>query len=960
MSNLTRLAFSRARTVTALAVATCLLFAACVPASAWADFGVANFNVSATNQDGTADSQAGSHPYELTTSFAFNLTTDAQGDSVTDGQVKDVQVALPPGIVGNPTTVPQCLPQNLQQTLVTAGVNGCPIDSQIGMVTLHLKDRFLPATAYVPLYNMAPPAGTSAEFGFNMFGIGVYMTVEVRTGQDYGLTISSPDISAAFEVAGLSVAVWGIPEDPTHNAQRCPDSNPFTGQCTGSSYGNEPHPAGIPLKPFLTLPTSCGAPLIATIRADSWLTPELWQTASSTLPAPTGCDKLGFVPSLIVRPNTMIADSPSGLSVDLQVPQAGLVNPTGLAAANLKDATVTLPQGVSVNPSSANGLAACSPAQIGINNANEPSCPDAAKVGTVEVDTPLLPDPLKGGVYVAQQDNNPFNSLLAIYVTAYADGVWVKLAGHVVADPVTGQLQTTFDNNPQLAFSDFKLDFFGGPLAALATPDACGTYMASSQFTPWSGTAPVSSSNTFEITSGCVSGFAPSFTAGTQNAQAGAYSPFVLSMSRSDVDQSFSGLAVKLPPGMLAKLAGVQECSEQQVASISSAPGTGAAQAANPSCPASSQVGTVQVGVGAGPEPFFLPGTVYLTGAYKGASYGLAVVVPAVAGPYDLGTVVVRQALYVDPTTAQVTDVSDPFPTILDGIPLRIRRVDVNLNRPDFTVNPTSCDPMSVGGILSSTGGLLAGVSSRFQVGGCASLGFSPKLHMRLTGRGQTHSGTHPTLTATLTQAGVQANLASARVALPLSLALDPNNSQHVCSYDVAEAVHGGAVGCPASTIVGSATAYTPLLSQPLTGKVYLVQGIRFGKAGQRIRTLPSLLIPLRGQIALDLRAKSSVNGAQELVTTFPTIPDAPVSKFSLTINGGRRGILVITGRGRTVCGKPQVANAQFGAQSGKQELLNPRLGTPACRGFHAKKHGKKHPRKHSSRRAADVAYRRV
>ena len=563
----------------------------------------------------------------------------------------------------------------------------------------------------------------------------------------------------------------------------------------------------------------------------------------------------------------------------------------------------------------------------------------------------MLPNPLRGGVYVAQQANNPFNSLLAIYVTAEdpASGVLVKLAGHIVADPVTGQLQTTFSNNPQLPFTDFKLDFFGGPHAALATPGSCGTFSTTSSLSPWSATGTVGSSDPFSIGSGCVSGFAPSLTAGTQNAQAGAYSPFVLSFSRSDTDQNLSGLAVKLPPGMLARLAGVQECSDTQLAAAAAK--AGAQEQANPSCPAGSQVGTVTTGAGPGPSPFFLGGKAYLTGAYKGAPYGLAVVVPAVAGPYDLGTVVVRQALYVDPTTAQVTAVSDPFPTILQGIPLRLRRVDVDLNRPDFTVNPTSCNPMSITGILSSTSGLGATLSPRFQVGGCAALGFSPKLKMALTGKGKTSSGDHPTLTATLTQPFGQANIHAAKVALPLSLALDPNNSQHVCNYDVAQAVHGGAVGCPASTVVGTATAVTPLLDHPLTGKVYLVQGIRFGKNGQRIRTLPSLLLPLRGQIALDLRAQSSVNGAQQLVTTFSTIPDAPVSKFTLNITGGRKGLLVITGRGQTICGSPQVANSQFGAQSGKINTQNDTLATPCGKAASTRAH-RRQARHHPGHRA--------
>jgi len=906
-------------------------------------FGIASFDGSATNQDGSTDTQAGSHPYELTTTISFNTTTDSQGTTVPDGNVRDIEVGLPAGLIGDPSATPRC-------TDWAASIDACPVSSQVGTLTL----QGVPAsytssrTTTVGVYNLQPRAGEPALFGAHVSVANVLIDANVRTGGDYGVTATLSNITTDVPFITSSLTFWGVPADPSHD--------PYRGGCLNSDgTSNGDCPSGEPLTPFLRLPTSCAGPPTTTLRVDSWQDPGDFKTASfashdnnGTPVGTTGCDKLDFTPSISVQPDTSVADSPSGLSVDLHVPQND--DPAALAEADLKTAVVALPAGVSVNPSAANGLAACSPAQIGLDNANEPSCPDASKIGSVEVDTPLLPDPLKGAVYFAQQTQNPFGSLLAIYVTAEADGVLVKLAGHVVPDPVTGQLTTTFDNNPQLPFTDFKLDFFGGPLGVLATPDALGTYTTTSSLSPWSGNPASTPSDNFQITSGAVSGFSPSFTAGTQNAQAGAFSPFTLSFSRSDTDQNLSGLSVTLPPGMLAKLAGVQECSEAALSSISDQPGTGTAQAADPSCPAGSQVGTVETGAGTGSDPFFLPGKAYLTGPYKGAPYGLAVVVPAVAGPLDLGTVVVRQALYIDPTTAQVTDVSDPFPTILDGIPLRIRRIDVNLNRPDFTVNPTSCDPMAITGSLASTGGLSEPVSSRFQVGGCAALAFSPKLKMSLTGKGKTKSGDHPALVSTLTQPFGQANIHTVKVTLPLSMALDPNNSQHVCNYDVALAVHGGAVGCPASTIVGSASAITPLLSQPLTGKVYLVQGIRFSH-GNRIRTLPSLLVPLRGQIGLDLRANTSVNAGSALVTTFSTIPDAPVSKFTLTITGGKKGLLVITGRGRTICNAPQVTAAALGAQSGKTENSSIRMSTPCGKVHKAKKH-KKSKKKHSTRHA--------
>jgi len=886
--------------------------------------GAAGMSFVASNADGSPVTQAGSHPYQITinTNFPTSQRPTVGGIALTNPEfLKDLSVALPPGVTVNPTATPvRCTEAELESDI---GGPGCPDASQVGLIaaTGYLSNPF---TVVSPLYNVQPPPGVPAELGFDALALGIYVHLQggVRTGSDYALTASTSGIPSRVVLLGFRTTLWGDPSDPSHDDVR--------GACLFATSSCA-HSVPASTDAFLSMPTSCSNSLTLTASADSWENPTSVQTSSAQLTdlagnptGITGCDKLDFQPSITAQPDTSAADSPSGLHVDLKVPQNEGTD--SFAEANLKDTKVALPAGMSVNPSAANGLGACTPAEIGIDNANDPSCPDDSKIGSVEVDSPLLPDPLEGGIYVAQEQNNPFGSLLAIYVTAQADGALIKLAGHVVANLVTGQLTTTFDNNPQLPFSDFKLDFFGGPQAALATPEQCGTYTTSSSMSPWSGTPAVSLSDPFTINSSCVSGFSPSFTAGTQNAQAGAYSPFVLSFSRSDTDQNFSGLSVKLPPGMLAKLAGVQQCSDAQLAAA--AANTGAQEQANPSCPAGSQVGTVTTTAGAGPDPFSLPGDAYLTGPYNGAPYGIAVVVPAVAGPYDLGAVVVREALFVDPTTAQVTDVSDSFPTILDGIPLRIRSISVDLNRPDFTVNPTSCNPMSVTGTLTSTGGLTYTGTSHFQVGGCQDIGFTPKLKIALTGKGKTKSGDHPTLTATLTDPAGQANIQSAKVSLPLSLALDPNNSNNVCAFATAQAVHGGAVGCPASTIVGTATAVTPLLSQPLTGNVYLVQGIRTNSQGQQIKTLPTLLVPLRGQIALDLRAQTSVSGGK-LVTTFPTIPDAPVSSFSLKISGGKEGLLVVTGRGLNVCAKKQVGNADFGAQSGKTHTGNMTLSTP-------------------------------
>jgi hypothetical protein len=897
-----------------LAAAACLMVGAVVPSGAQAAFRIVSFTASNTNADGTADTQAGSHPFASMTSFTFGTTTDASGTTIPDGNMKDVQVGLPAGFVGNPNAVATCLPQDLSQ-------NNCSGASQVGVLALD--------TAFgnisLPVYNMVPPPGIPAEFGADVLLVNAYIDVVVRTGGDYGLTAQLSDISAGLPLTGSSLTLWGVPADPAHDAQRtCPG---FTSPCS----------AGVPPQPFLTLPTQCsGSQLVTSLAADSWQSQGDFVSSTAATPALTGCNALSISPSITVAPTTSTADSPTGLNVDVHVPQTA-ATPTGLVTPALRNAVVTLPSGMSLSPPSADGVQSCSPDQVGINNASEPACPDASKIGTTEIDTPLSPVPLTGGIYLGPVPN-PFAGSLTIYAVAEVPGELIKLTGTITLDPNTGQVTTTFANTPQLPFTDFKLDFFGGPRAVLATAESCGTGTVTSDMQPWSAPgsgADSTPTTSFDTSTGCVSGFGTSFAAGMESSQAGAFSSFDLSFSRTDTDQELSGLSVTLPPGVLAKLAGVAECSDAQVAQAS--------------CPAASQVGTAETGAGAGSDPIFLGGNVYLTGPYKGAPYGLAVIVPAVVGPFNLGNAVVRQALFVDPTDAHVTVVSDPFPTILPGtgIPLRLKQVDVSLNRPGFTVNPTSCARMSVTATLTSTAGAADNFASPFQVGNCQSLGFSPKLSIDLSGSAR-KSGAHPTLTANLTPPSGQANIANARVTLPLSLALDPNNSNNVCSFAVAQAVQTGPAGCPSSTIVGTASASTPLLSQPLTGNVYLVQGIRTGPGGQQIRTLPSLLIPLRGALALNLRATTAVDRYGRLVTTFSNVPDVPVSAFHLVLNGGAKGLLVITGRGENICLAPQTSYATLNAQSGRQENLKIAMARPCGNG--AAHRRARHLRKHSRR----------
>jgi hypothetical protein len=896
---------SNAALLTVVALLAAATFA--TPArAALGDFGFTSVSASEST------SQAGAHP-DFTTEMTFK--TDSGG--VPFARTRDITTSLPAGLVGDPTPIPTCSDQEL-------GVQptNCPTDAQVGVTTLELQDF---GTLIEPIYNMTPSSQPNvvARLGFIAGLFPTHINVQLRSDSDYGLTANLNGLAAQAGLISATTTLWGDPTDPSHDVQRLtPLEALFCGFPCLVPGGSRA--SGLAPTAFLTNPTSCG-PQAVEFTADSYSLPDQTSRATGTLPDITGCDKLVFNPTISLTPTTRQADAPSGLDVDLSNPQQGLTEPNVLAPAHLKKAVVTLPEGMSVNPAAADGLSACSESEIGVVSESPlhfsttaPACPDSSKVGTAEIRTPLLRDPLEGSLYLAKQGDNPFHSLLAGYLYVAGQGVTIKLAGRFELDPHTGRITATFDQNPQQPFTDLKLHFKGGNHGVLATPEACGTYTTQSDLTPWS--TPFTSdsvlSDTFAIDSGCVHGFSPSFTAGVTNAMAGAHSTFVLSFSRSDADQELSGLSVTLPPGLLATLADVPLCSD--------------ADANEGTCPAASQVGTVRTGVGAGSSPLFLPGKAYLTGPYKNAPFGLAVVVPAIAGPFDLGTVVVRQSLSIDPSDAHATATSDPFPTMLDGIPLRIRRVDVNLDRPGFMVNPTSCDPMAITGSVNSVGGLTAPVSSRFQVGGCSDLGFSPKLAIGLSGRkSQMTPGKHPSLTATLTQPVGQANIKRVKVALPLSLALDPHNSRHVCDHDAAAAVHGGPVPCPASTIVGTATVQTPLLPNPLGAKIYLVQGIRTTLTGRKVKTLPTLLVPLRGPdgVALDLRATSAVAG-NKLVTTFGTVPDAPVSRFSLNITGGKSGILVVTGS-KSLCTQSKVATVHETAQSGKQRTPNITLRTP-------------------------------
>jgi hypothetical protein len=907
--------------------------------------------------DGTPFTAAGGHPYGNVVNLGFP-SIEGGGFFISAGHPRDVRVDLPPGLLANPSATPvRCTEEQL-----TSEVPGCPADSAVGTVTIKTVTGHSVKPDTVLLYNMVPTAGTPAVLGFNALGVGIFphIVARVRTESDYGATAISRDILARglSPVLDVSTELWGEPSATAHEAIR-----------------------GAPAEPrsdaFLLMPGSCsGNPLRYRAFADSWEEPapqfperETAYDSADLAGNPvsvTGCDQLGFQPTLGVAPTTNLSDSPSGLDVSLHQPQDMQLDHR--SPSPLKDARVTLPPGMSVNPSQADGLAACSLQQVGALTAAgvspshfsaEPAaCPDASKLGTVEVTTPLIgqyseegtklvtdpetgdpiPRPLHGSVYLAEPFSNPFDSLLAIYLTVEdpESGTYAKLAGRVEPDPATGQLTTVFEENPQLPLEDVRLHLFGGARGALITPPTCGVHTAVSTLTPWSSPegADAHPQSSFQL-SGQPSGgacptseaavtHAPAFAAGTLEPRAGAYSPFVLKISREDGSQRLTGIDTTLPPGLIGKLAGIPQCSEAQIAQAQgrSRPEEGRIERESPSCPGSSQVGTVVVGAGAGPTPFYTRGSAYLAGPYKGAPVSLAVITPAIAGPFDLGTVVTRVALYVEPETAQIHAVSDPLPTILDGIPLDVRSVALKMDRSDFTLNPTSCDPMAITGVATSALGSQAPLSQRFQVGSCGALRFKPTLSLRL--RGSVKRSSNPRLIASLTARPGDANIARAQVKLPHAVFLDQSHIRTVCTR-----VQFAADTCPAGSVYGKVRATTPLLDQPLTGLVYLRSSSH---------NLPDLVAKLKGPatqpIEIDLVGKTdAIKGA--LRNTFEAVPDAPVSKFRLELFGGKRGLVEMSDG---FCSGRR-ANVKLDAQNGKTHDTRPVVRAKCPKHRHPRRH---------------------
>jgi hypothetical protein len=884
--------------------------------------------------------QAAGHPQ-----FGFTqiiVKHEPPGESPV-GELKTVRVDLPVGLSVNPQATPQCKQEDFEAKPTPL----CSPESIVGksLVTAALPGVGLPLGPFArDVYNIEPVNGEPARFGFELAGNYVYLRADVAWNSDYheGFTIDVPK-AASFEslFKGLVLKNRLV----------------FNGRAGNGT--------------FVTTPTTCLGPPVSPfehvystwLRADSWEEPDpefpngssFFESRIPSFTFPKECDTIPFEPGLEVDPQTNQTDSPAGPAVEVTVPfeepsAKEIAEPlTKQASSQVKDATVTLPAGMGLNPSAANGLEACTDAQFGKGTTHPVECPAASQIGTVSVQTPPLPpDSLAGNVYLGQQlSRDPTSGQeyrLFVDVESARYGISARLIGNAKADPQSGQLTTTFADNPQVPFSAFTLDFKDGPRAPLTSPPTCGPHTTTSQMVPWSsiegsipsgeeggpnaeGPAEPEDEFTLEEAPGggeCAETlasrpFAPSFGAHTASPRAGAYSPLTLEIARADGDQELKGVDVTLPPGLTAKLAGVRYCPEEALAAA--AANSGVAEAASPSCPASSLVGSATVSTGTGTEPISLTGKAFLAGPYDGAPLSLAVVTPATAGPFDLGAVVVRVALFVNPATAQVEAVSDPIPHVFGGALVDVRSVKVTTDREGFQLNGTNCSPMAIAADLRGGGAnpqdpaafTSFQASTPFQLQECERLGFGPKLFMRVFGG--TKRGKSPKLRATLIARKGDANIGRAAVTLPHPMFLRQSSLSRICTR-----VQFAAHECPQGSIYGYATAETPLLDAPLKGPVYL-------RSSDNL--LPDFVAALRGQVEIDLDGRIDQVGKGRMRTTFDPVPDVPVSKFTVTVRGGKKGLLE---NSTDLCAHRFRAVAKFTGQNGKKANMRPKLRTPCHR----------------------------
>ena len=936
-------------------------------------FGVEDFQMIPENTGGSVDTQAGSHPFQLTSVVSF----DSGG-----GLVKDAVGELPPGFIGNPSPFAQCTdaqfaakPNEPHEPII----NECPADSAIGVATVTYMLPGEPVkTEAVPIFNMVPLRGEPARFGFKAAGlVAAFLDSAVRTGGSYAVTVGAYNIAQIARILSTKLTFWGVPGAVAHEHQR-------GWECLREFGSGCPHASGQTPPPFLIMPSSCSEPFESTLRADTWSStgnPTETAEASYRLAEQIdGCEHLPFAPSLTVAPDVPDTSTSTGLTVTVHVPQTAELNPEGLAESSLRNTTVVLPAGVAVNPSGGNGLEACSESLVGftgfqeLNHELEPGehtatftpslpgsfgseeqlepgvnfCGDASKIATVKFKVTVLPNDLEGAVYLASQNQNPFGSLVAMYVVAEdpVSGVLVKLAGETSLDPATGQLTATFKNTPQAPLETAEFHFFGGEQAPLATPARCGSYTTNASFTPWSGNQPVAASSSFQIEHGpggspCPGAslpFTPTLTGGATNLNAGAFSPFTLTMTRKDGEQNLQSVQAILPPGLSGVLSNIELCPEPQ-ANLGE-------------CGENSKIGETTVSVGVGSLPFTVSGgKFYLTGPYNGsggckvsepgcAPFGITFEVPAKAGPFDLernsanpagedacDCVIVRGKIEINPYTAALTITSNPpgtpdaIPTSIEGIPLEIQHVNAITTRGNFQFNPTNCAEMEVTGNIHSSAGGTDTIGVPFQVTNCKSLAFTPRF--KVSTNATTSKANGASLTTSVTEPsgslGTQANLAKVKVELPKDLPSRLTTLQKACTSKQFEA---NPAACPPESDIGHAVVHTPLVPVPLEGPAIFVS--HGGEA------FPSLTMVLQGYgVTIDLVGTTFISKAGVTSTTFKTVPDQPFSSFALTLPTGKFSALTALGN---VCAEKLTMPTEFIAQNGMEIHQITPIGVTGCK----------------------------
>ena len=953
-------------------------------------FGVEAFELTPEEEDGSRDIQAGSHPFQLTTTFDLDQTYGVANETsipptlgpTAPALQRELSFRLPPGLIGDPKAVPQCSDVDFG-ALDEELINSCPDDTAVGVAAVTFDDPVLYGfqTWSVPVFNLPPAPGEPARFGLSVVHVPVILNTAVRSGEDYGVTVTVHDTSQAVQILGAQVTLWGVPGDPSHDDARgwnclgdghwVAGYKPGSRECQHDEFSN---PAA-----FLTLPTSCSA-LQSSVTGEAWSgqTLEAKNEPPTALEAPpllSGCKELPFSPSISVRPDEHAASTPSGMTVEVTVPQQTTLAAGELADADIKDTSLELPEGVQASAGAANGLQTCSAAQIGFNeptNGNfsaglpesaqrenddfsptlpeptaalpEPPCPQASRIGTVEVQTPLLSEPLHGSVYLAYQDTNPFASPLVLYLIAQeaTSKVLVKLAGEVHITEA-GQLVSTFRNTPPVPFERLTLHLFNGPRAAQATPAACGAYHAGAAFTPSSeGEAALaeSSPGEFQITEGpsggpCPSGplpFSPTLTAGATDAQAGAFTPFQLTLARPDGDQALSGLEIHLPAGAAAMLASVTPCP--------------IARADAAQCAAESEIGQSRASAGLGTDPFTLPGSAYLTEGFDGAPFGISVVTPATnVGPFNVGTIIANSTIRVNQNTAAATistvesrileagghaTVMGSLPSIIKGVPVQLKALEVTVDRERFQFNPTSCAPMAVTATLTGSEGTNAALSSPFQVANCQNLPFKPTITAAT--QGKTSKANGASLDLKFKSKTGEAHVAKTILTIPATLPARLTTIQKACLAAVFET---NPAACPEGSVIGNAIVHTQVLKRPLTGPIYLVShGNAAWPDAELVLQGEGINVILDGQTAIKKGVTTS---------SFLSVPDVPFETVEATLPEGPHSALTMNPNlaekdHYTLCGQNLTIPAALTGQNGTLVNENVKVAVQGCSAVKASK----------------------